>query len=85
MLVLASVAFMQSSCKKDANASSGTPAITGIRSYAATPADSVLTAANPGNYVVLQGSHFTGIKAVYFDGIQANVNTALGSDNSIPV
>jgi len=85
VLVLASVAFMQSSCKKDDNTGSGTPAITQVRSYAATPADSVLKEANPGNYVVLQGSHFKGIKAVYFDGIEANVNTALSSDNTIPV
>jgi len=85
MLVLANIAFMQSSCKKDANTGSGTPVITRVRSYAGTPGDSVLTQTNPGNYVVLQGSHFTGIKAVYFDGVEANVNTALGSDDNIPV
>ena len=77
---------MQSSCKKDdPNKSTGTPAITGVRSYAATPGDSVLKVANPGNYVVLQGSHFTGVKAVYFDGVAASINTALGSDSSIPI
>ena len=85
MLVLASIAFMQSSCKKDDNKSSGTPAITQVRSYAKTPADSVLTEANPGNYVVLQGSNFTGVKAVYFDGVEASLNTALNSDKSIPI
>jgi hypothetical protein len=83
---LVGVAFMQSSCKKDDNnVGSGTPVITKVRSYAATPGDSVLKEANPGNYVVLQGSHFKGIKAVYFDGIEANLNNALGSDNTIPV
>jgi len=85
LLVLAMVAFMQSSCKKDANVGSGNPVITQVRTYAASLNDSVLKVANPGNYVVLQGSHFTGVKEVYFDGVVASVNNALGSDNSLPV
>lgn len=85
LLALAMAAFIQSSCKKDANVGSGNPVITQVRAYAASPNDSVLKAANPGNYVVLQGSHFTGVKQVYFDGVAASLNNALGSDNSLPV
>ncbi|MDR6944732.1 glycan-binding surface protein [Mucilaginibacter pocheonensis] len=86
MVILAGIVFMSSSCKKDGTTKgSGNPVITGIRAYKASPHDSVLTKANPGDYVVLQGSHLTGITAVYFDGTKAAVNTALGSDVNFPV
>ncbi|WP_183557616.1 glycan-binding surface protein [Mucilaginibacter sp. SP1R1] len=86
MLALAGMVFIQASCKKDTNTKgSGNPVITGVRAYKASPRDSVLTKANPGDYVVLQGSHLTGITAVYFDGAKASINTALGSDANFPV
>jgi hypothetical protein len=86
MLALAGIVFMQSSCKKDSTTKgSGNPVITGVRAYKTSPGDSVLTKANPGDYVVLQGSHLTGITAVYFDGTKAAINTALGSDVNFPV
>ncbi len=77
---------MHSSCKKDNTVKgTGTPVITGIRAYKPSPHDSVLVQTGPGAYVVLQGSHLTGVTAVYFDGIKASINTALGSDNNFPV
>ncbi|SDP49638.1 hypothetical protein SAMN05428975_1466 [Mucilaginibacter sp. OK268] len=86
MLVLAGMVFMWSSCKKDGTTKgSGNPVITGLKAYKASPGDSVLTKANPGDYVVLQGSHLTGITAVYFDGTKATINTSLGSDVNFPV
>jgi hypothetical protein len=86
ILFMAGVVFTQSSCKKDSIAKgTGTPVITGLRAYKPAPRDSVLSETGPGAYVVLQGSHLTGITAVYFDGVKANINTALGSDNNFPV
>lgn len=85
ILVLAGMAVLQSSCKKDQGTSTGLPIITGVRAYKTSPGDSVLTKVNPGDYVVLQGSNFTGVKAVYFDGAKATINTALSSDKNVPI
>lgn len=85
-LLLACLQIFLTSCKKEQSAgNSGLPVITSIRAYKSSPGDSLLKKVNPGDYIVLQGSHLSGVQAVYFDGAKAYVNTALGSDQNVPV
>ena len=84
VLALSGIVLIYSSCKKD-NSDKGNPVITDVRAYAASPGDSILKSASPGQYVVLQGSNLSGVTAIYFDGTKATINPALGSDVNYPV
>jgi len=70
-------------CKKDNNA--GTPSIRQIRAISPKPNDSVLTAALPGQIVVIQGSRLATTSQIFFNGFAAAVNTALFSDTTLVI
>ena len=84
VLALSGIVLTYSSCKKD-DSGKGAPVISDVRAYAATPGDSILKSAKPGQYILLQGSNLSGVTAVYFDGTKATINAALASDNNFPV
>ncbi|WPV01727.1 glycan-binding surface protein [Mucilaginibacter sp. cycad4] len=83
LVLLATAAFMQSGCKKDATSSSkGTPVITSIRNYVAHPGDSLLSSVGTGQWVVISGKNLKGALAINFDGVKGSFNDAWFSDTS---
>jgi hypothetical protein len=70
-------------CKK--NNSGGTPVITHVRTVNPAQADSFFTQAAPGTLVVIQGSGFNGLKAVFFNDSLATVNTVYATNTNIIV
>jgi len=70
-------------CKKDNNP--GAPSIRQVRAISPKPNDSVLTAALPGQIVVIQGSHLATTSQIFFNGFAATVNTALFSDTTLVI
>ncbi|HVY74462.1 MAG TPA: glycan-binding surface protein [Puia sp.] len=83
LLLAAGALLTQYACKKENNGNP--PKIDRIRAISPAPDDSVLTAAAPGQIVVLQGSHFTNTQEILFDGFPASINTALFSDENMVV
>ncbi|WP_114941464.1 glycan-binding surface protein [Mucilaginibacter endophyticus] len=83
LALLATVAIMQSACKKDATSSSkGTPVITAIRNYVAHPGDSLLSSVGTGQWIVISGKNLKGALAINFDGVKGSFNDAWFSDTS---
>jgi hypothetical protein len=83
LVLLASFAIALQACtKKDSGMA---PHITGVRNYAASPADSSLTSTGPGKWIVIEGMNLKGALAIYFDGVAASFNEALFSENSAAV
>lgn len=81
-LFITIVAFLPA-CKKDTGAA---PAITGVRSYVASPNDSLLTSLAPnGQWVVITGAHLQNAVDIEFDGVPAAFNNALFSSTSAVV
>jgi Surface glycan-binding protein B xyloglucan binding domain len=70
------------SCKKN---DTGTPVITGVRSIDTTARDSLFMAAIPGTLIVIQGSNFGGLQAVYFNDTSAYFNPAYVTNTNIIV
>ena len=77
------MAAIQPACKKDAG---GTPTITGVRNYAASPNDTSYTSlvAN-GQWVVITGQNLQNPVQIEFDGVPASFNSALLAPNSAVV
>jgi hypothetical protein len=70
-------------CKKSVN---GSPVITEVRSYVATPGDSVISGVVPdGQWVVITGQHLQNALQITFNGVPATFNNALFSSNSVVV
>lgn len=82
-LFAAAALLLTVACKKDNNY--GAPSIRQIRAISPKPNDSVLTAALPGQIVVIQGSHLATTSQIYFDGFAAAVNTSLFSDTTLVI
>ncbi|HSC40555.1 MAG TPA: IPT/TIG domain-containing protein, partial [Chitinophagaceae bacterium] len=82
-LLLMIAGLLQVSCKKDNN--SGGPSIRQIRAISPKPNDSTLTAALPGQIVVIQGAHLATTSQILFDGFHATVNSALFSDSTLVI
>jgi hypothetical protein len=83
LLLAAAGLLTQSACKKE---NSGRhPSIERIRAISPAPNDSVLTAAVPGQIVVVQGENFNGTSRVLFNGFPAAINSALFSDKNLVV
>lgn len=61
------------------------PVIKSIRNYAASPGDSLLNSAGPGQWVVISGSNLKGALAIYFDSTASSFNDDLFSDTSAVV
>ena len=84
IIVVAVAVFLPFACKKDAG-STGQPVVTGVRSIDTTRRDSLFTQATPGTLIVIEGSNFGGLQAVYFDDTSAYFNPAYVTNNTIIV
>src|SRR5665647_1216096 len=80
IFLLVACSLFQVACKKEN--STGSPSITGIR--AITP-DSTITAALPGQIVVIQGANLASSMAISFNGFPASFNSGLFSNNNLVV
>jgi len=69
-------------CKKSG---SGAPVITHVRTVDSTARDSFFVKAYPGTLIAIQGSGFDGLEHVYFNDFDAPFNSALVSNNYIPI
>jgi hypothetical protein len=84
-LLLMVVALLPA-CKKNNEGSSNPPVITGVRSYVASPNDTVLTSAVPkGQWVVITGQNLKSATRIEFDGVPATFNSVLFAENSAVV
>lgn len=72
-----------SGCKK--NNDERPPVIERIRALSPAPNDSILSKAGPGQIVVIQGQYLATTRAIYFNGYPAPFNSALFSDENLPV
>ncbi|MFI5138829.1 MAG: glycan-binding surface protein [Sphingobacteriales bacterium] len=73
-------------CKKNNVGSSNPPVITGVRSYVASPNDTVLTSATPhGQWVVITGANLKSTSRIEFDGVPASFNPVLFAEKSLVV
>lgn len=85
-VLLVILIFGQTGCKKDSlSSSNAAPIIKTIRSYVASPGDSILTTVGTGQWVVISGKNLKGALKIYFDGVSADFNDALFSDTSAVV
>ncbi|EHQ25978.1 glycan-binding surface protein [Mucilaginibacter paludis] len=72
-----------SACKKNAD---NAPIISGVRSYVASPNDTVLhSAVASGQWVVITGQNLQNATQIKFDGVPAAFNSALFASNSAVV
>ncbi|HEY9195046.1 MAG TPA: glycan-binding surface protein [Mucilaginibacter sp.] len=74
-------------CKKNSDSgASAPPVITAIKSYVASPNDTVINAAvAKGQWVVITGHNLQNATQIYFDGVPASFNTALFAPGSAVV
>jgi hypothetical protein len=73
-------------CKKNTDGGGAPPSISSIRSYVASPNDTVLhSAVAKGQWVVITGHNLQNATQISFDGVPATVNTALFASNSAVV
>jgi hypothetical protein len=73
-------------CKKNADGSSAPPVIAAIKSYVASPNDTVLhSAVAKGQWVVITGQNLQNATQIYFDGVPASFNIALFAPGSAVV
>ncbi len=82
LLLLLPVLLLPVACKKN---SSGAPSISQVRNYGPSPKDTVVTVANPGQWVVVQGNNFNNTQSVLFDGFAATFNNALQTNQMMVV
>ncbi|HEY4149178.1 MAG TPA: glycan-binding surface protein [Chitinophagaceae bacterium] len=83
LLLLVIAGLLEVSCKKDNGAAM--PSIRQIRAISPKPNDSTLTAALPGQIVVIQGANLATTQQIIFDGFPAAVNSALFSDSTLVI
>jgi len=81
LLLIAGITFF--ACKK--NSSSGPPTVKDVRTVDPAKADSFFTQALPGTLIAIQGSGFSGLKAIYFNDTAAYFNPVYVTDNTIIV
>lgn len=70
----------QFACKKS---ESGMPVVTHVRTVNPAEADSFFTQAKPGTMIVIQGSGFSGLQAVYFNDTSAYFNPVYATGTNI--
>jgi hypothetical protein len=78
------IGFFQFACKKN-NSGGGTPVIKDVRTVSPAQADSFFKQALPGALIVIQGSGFDGLQAVYFNDSLAAINLAYATNTNIIV
>ncbi|THU40134.1 hypothetical protein FAM09_09625 [Niastella caeni] len=75
--------LLMPACKKSVE---GSPVITEVRNYIASPGDSVLSGVVPdGQWVVITGQNLQNALQITFNGVPASYNNALFSSNSVVV
>lgn len=75
--VLLLMAVLLATCKKSNENNGNPPVITAVRSYVASPNDTVLNSLVPnGQYVVITGQNLANATLIEFDGVAANVNSS---------
>lgn len=84
-LLIIAAGLVQLGCKKDDVGRSGTPVISNVRVVDSTKRDSFFTAAQPGTLIVIQGSNFGGLQAVYFNDTAAAFNPSYATSTNIIV
>ena len=77
------IGVVQFGCKK--NSTGGTPVVKDVRSVTPAEADRIFTQSLPGSLIVMQGSGFTWLTAVYFNDTAAQFNPVYVTDNNIIV
>src|SRR5580692_10710818 len=77
------IGVVQFGCKK--NSTGGTPVVKDVRTVNPATADSFFTQALPGALIVIQGSGFSGLEAVYFNDSAAAVNPVYVTSTNIIV
>nr|WP_294946547.1 glycan-binding surface protein [uncultured Mucilaginibacter sp.] len=84
--VLLLIAALLVTCKKNTDNNGNPPVITAVRSYVASPNDTVLhSAVANGQWVVITGQNLQNATQINFDGVPAAFNTALFAPNSAVV
>src|SRR6185312_8802316 len=83
LFCIVALGILQFGCKK--NSSGGAPVITHVRTVSPAQADSFFTQALPGTLLVIQGSGFDGLKAVYFNDSLAAINPVYVTNTNIIV
>lgn len=84
--VLLLIAALLATCKKNTENNGHPPVITSVRSYVASPNDTVLhSAVANGQWVVISGQNLQNATQINFDGVPASFNTALFAPNSAVV
>ena len=70
-------------CKKDAESGGGTPIITRIRPVEASLADSTLTSAKPGMFLVIEGKNLQNAKGIYINNQPVAFNPVYNTSTHI--
>jgi len=85
LLLFLMIVALLPACKKSSENNSA-PVISSIKSYVASPNDTVLHSAVPnGQYVVITGSNLQNATQISFNGVSAAFNSALFAPNSAVV
>jgi len=83
MSCVAAICILFASCKSE---EIGSPVITSVRNYAASPNDTILPGAvAKAQWVVIEGQNLQNATQISFDGIPATFNSALFAPNSVVV
>ena len=80
LFIIVIAGLVQFACKKN---SAGTPVVKDVRVVTPAQADSFFTQALPGTMIVIQGSGFTGLQAVYFNDTATNFNPVYATNTNI--
>ncbi len=83
LFIIVLAGLVQFACKK--NSSGGEPVVKDVRTVTPAQADSFFTEALPGSLIVIQGSGFSGLQAVYFNDTAAAFNPAYATNTNIIV
>jgi hypothetical protein len=92
MFCLTAICILFASCKRE---EIGSPVITSVRMYNASPMDTLMSIGNPktdpmwsggtGRYVAIIGQNLQNALSIKFDGVAAKYNNALFAPNSVVV
>jgi Surface glycan-binding protein B xyloglucan binding domain len=83
LFIIVLAGLVQFACKK--NSSGGQPVVKDVRSVTPAEADSFFTSALPGTLIVIQGSGFNGLQAVYFNDTAVAFNPVYATNTNIIV
>jgi hypothetical protein len=84
LFVIVIAGLVQLACKKNSSGG-GQPVVKDVRSVTPAEADSFFTSALPGTLIVIQGSGFSGLQAVYFNDTAADFNPVYATNTNIIV